>query len=655
MKYKKTPLITNLILPSIICFVLNSCSQNKNFITKDEKKTPRKALSFLDEEFKGTTFSTDFETINSSRQNRILSKKFNNNNQKNREDLILFKKAKTSFQKKDFKNSIKTLQSLEKKFPDSNVLNDSRLQLALAYFKIGNKTKAHMKLEENIKKEQIPEQRAISLSFQGRIYESEKKLYKALSSYAKAFSVSGNVKEDKLLSSKIINLSKKIDPQHKLVFLTNTFREKNAGPYFRIALIKRSIQNNKLKTALASTRIFIEEYPKHKFFNQISSLEKKIRNILSKKLLKVGVLLPLSGKNGQEGEKVYRGIQIALSHLLEKRPDLQVEFSVRNIASSENPSMHIQKKTNELINNSNVVALIGPLFRSTANIISAISEKRKIPLVIPYAPNFKMDKNKNWIFRNTLNNEMQNRAIFNFAIKRLKLRRFALVHARNEYQFLLKKKYQNILSKLGGVFTKIVSFPINANDFRPQMLSLGGLSDFQLRTKFPRLSRKRKFKAPVNFEAILISAKAKKIILIVPELPFYNIKEIVLLGDRNWNNPDIAKHTGSYIKNAFFVDGFFDSSKEDLVRRFVTDYEKLYRKKPGLLEALGYDSAKLIFSAISNGNRDKQKIQKYLRNLEDFQGVTGRIKGIKNNDFVRELYLLKFRKGIIHKVDMIFP
>ena len=107
MKYKRIPLITNLILPSIICFVLISCSQNINFITKDEKKTPRKALSFLDEEFKGTTFSTDFETINSSRQNRILSKKFNNNNQKNREDLILFKKAKTSFQKKDFKNSIR--------------------------------------------------------------------------------------------------------------------------------------------------------------------------------------------------------------------------------------------------------------------------------------------------------------------------------------------------------------------------------------------------------------------------------------------------------------------------------------------------------------------------------------------------------------------
>ena len=59
MKYKKTPLITNLILPSIICFVLISCSQNINFITKDEKKTPRKALSFLDEEFKGTTFYTD--------------------------------------------------------------------------------------------------------------------------------------------------------------------------------------------------------------------------------------------------------------------------------------------------------------------------------------------------------------------------------------------------------------------------------------------------------------------------------------------------------------------------------------------------------------------------------------------------------------------
>ena len=103
------------------------------------------------------------------------------------------------------------------------------------------------------------------------------------------------------------------------------------------------------------------------------------------------------------------------------------------------------------------------------------------------------------------------------------------------------------------------------------------------------------------------------------------------------------------------MDGFLHSSKKGIVKRFVADYEKLYSKKPGLLEALGYDSAKLIFSAIAKGKRRKQDIQKYLRNLKEFQGVTGRIKGIKNNDFIRELYLLKFRKGIIQEVDMIFP
>ena len=47
MKYKKTPLITNLILASIICFVLISCSQNINFITYLEvKRFDRKEINF---------------------------------------------------------------------------------------------------------------------------------------------------------------------------------------------------------------------------------------------------------------------------------------------------------------------------------------------------------------------------------------------------------------------------------------------------------------------------------------------------------------------------------------------------------------------------------------------------------------------------------
>ena len=655
MKNKKNKLILDIILFCMMLPILLSCSKDLGFMTEKEKKIPLNTLSFLDEEFKESTSWSNEKKLNSFSKTKIYPSSSIRKKQKIRGDILLLNKAKISFKKKNFKSSIKNLQTLEKEFPNSDILNESRFRLALAYLEIGNKRKAYTKLEENIKKEQVPSEKAIYLSYLGRIYESENKLYKSLTYYAKALSISQNTEDNNLLSSKLVNLSEKIDPSHKLVTLTNIFRKKNAGPYFRIALIRKSIRGKKLKTALASARIFIEEYPKHKYFNEISALEQNIKKNLSNKLLKLGVLLPLSGKNGKEGEQVYRGIQMALSHLLEIRPDLQVELSVQNIKSTEEESKLAKKYTYEIINSSNTIALIGPLFSPAAKDISRISEEKRIPLIIPYAPNFKMDKEKKWVFRNTLNNEMQNRAIFNFAINRLRLRRFALVHGRNKYQNLMKEKYQKIISEFGGIFTKIVSFPMTANDFQSEMLSLGGLSDSQLRAKFPRLSRKSNFRVPLKFESILISAKAEKIILIVPELPFYNIKGILLLGNRNWNNPIIAKHTGSYIKNAFFVDGFLHSSKKGIVKRFVADYEKLYSKKPGLLEALGYDSAKLIFSAIAKGKRRKQDIQKYLRNLKEFQGVTGRIKGIKNNDFIRELYLLKFRKGIIQEVDMIFP
>ena len=139
----------------MIYFVLFSCSQNLHVIQKAEKKVPRKTLSLLEGEFKKNNVWTDDGKLNSFKETKIHPSKLKIKKKTKRRDLILLKKAKMSFKKKDFKSSIKNLESLEKKFPNSDILNKSRLQLALAYFKIGEKTKAYNKLEENIKKENI--------------------------------------------------------------------------------------------------------------------------------------------------------------------------------------------------------------------------------------------------------------------------------------------------------------------------------------------------------------------------------------------------------------------------------------------------------------------------------------------------------------------
>jgi branched-chain amino acid transport system substrate-binding protein len=148
----------------------------------------------------------------------------------------------------------------------------------------------------------------------------------------------------------------------------------------------------------------------------------------------------------------------------------------------------------------------------------------------------------------------------------------------------------------------------------------------------------------VDFEAIFIPDAPKKAGLIIPQLVYYDVKDVLLLGTNLWHSDALINMAENYVQGAVMADGFFAESKSPIVRRFVEKFEETYQEEPGFIEAVAYDTAVLLFDVISKPHiRYRSEIKKALFNLIGFQGVTGTTRFDENGDAQKRLYLLTIK------------
>ena len=66
---------------------------------------------------------------------------------------------------------------------------------------------------------------------------------------------------------------------------------------------------------------------------------------------------------------------------------------------------------------------------------------------------------------------------------------------------------------------------------------------------------------------------ADRVGLLIPQLAFYNITGVALIGSDNWHTKDLIERAGRHAEGAVFVDGFFpestDPAVKDLCRRLI--------------------------------------------------------------------------------------
>jgi ABC-type branched-subunit amino acid transport system substrate-binding protein len=271
---------------------------------------------------------------------------------------------------------------------------------------------------------------------------------------------------------------------------------------------------------------------------------------------------------------------------------------------------------------------------------------------------------------------MQVETITAYAVETLGLSRFAVLYPDDTYGHTFMNLFWDDLLRRGGKIVGLEAYDPELTDFADPIQKLVGryydvpedlkplfvsmIEDMENAGIIPkeepadestgdqvsvstRAEEESEPRSIVDFEAIFIPEEPKKAGLIVPQLAFYDIKNVLLFGTNLWHTPTLIEMAEQYVQGAMMPDAFYAESPSDQVTAFVEIFEQTYQEKPGFIEAVIYDSALMLFEVVSTPNiRYRSEIRDELLNL-DFQGVTGATRFDSEGEALKELHLLRIK------------
>ncbi|KIH77759.1 amino acid/amide ABC transporter substrate-binding protein, HAAT family [Geoalkalibacter ferrihydriticus] len=346
----------------------------------------------------------------------------------------------------------------------------------------------------------------------------------------------------------------------------------------------------------------------------------------------LGAILPLSGRFAPFGERMRRGMDLALS--LHNQGSHQARFIYRDSGAEAQTSAD---NVTTLVNIDRVIAIAGPLTGAAAQSAARRAQREAAPL-LALSPREGLPQEGSWVFRNSLTSRQQARALAHYAVTRAGKQTFGVLYPENRLGEELLNLFSQEVQRLGGRVVKQQSYGEDTTDFRTQIHGLLGYD--------PAAAANRSRKRPLPFDALFIPDYADRVGVIAPQLAYYGMEKVPLLGINGWNSPDLLRLGGRFVEGAVFVDGFFIDSPQPMVREFVALYREAFDEDPTILEAQAFDSAGILLYLLSRPDvRGREDLRRHLSGLQNFPGVTGYLSADRDGELERDLFLIQVRDG----------
>jgi ABC-type branched-subunit amino acid transport system substrate-binding protein len=312
-----------------------------------------------------------------------------------------------------------------------------------------------------------------------------------------------------------------------------------------------------------------------------------------------------------------------------------------------------------------VAAIIGPLIHVDTAAIQA--QARELP-IITLTQKDRITEIGDYVFRNFFTPQMQVKSLVSYAARELGLSRFAILYPDERYGSTFMNLLWDEVIAHEGIVVGVESYDPKQTDFAGPIKKLVGLyyevpedlkdpidliaeslvfqtdAGKEEKEKPNRKDEEEEPKAIVDFEAVFIPDSPKKAGLIIPQLAFYDVSDIYLLGTNLWNSNDLIEMAQQYVQAALIPDGFFVESRSEHVRHFIKSFEEAFNDTPGFIEAVSFDTA-MILQQLTNlpDVRSRKGLAMALKNLKNFKGVTGRTSFTETGDVDKDLYILRIR------------
>ncbi|MBW1979878.1 MAG: penicillin-binding protein activator [Deltaproteobacteria bacterium] len=407
-------------------------------------------------------------------------------------------------------------------------------------------------------------------------------------------------------------------------------------------LARVEMESGELGRARDRLEQLMKDNPQEAMLPEWQGMLATIQEWLQVDMHRVGCLLPLSGPYQSYGDQVLRGISMAYQEVNSSAAADHQGIEVVVYDSGRDASA-VAAAVHELVMTHRVAAILGPLSRKSAETAAEEAQRLKVP-IITLTQKEGISKIGEYVFRDALTNEDQARALARYAILGLGYKRFAILYPRDNYGNRLMNLFWDELDNLGAEVRGVESYEPSQTDFADQIKKLVGLyyprPEIEATEPEAVLQEKtiageaEKAKSEgeqaeeplpiVDFEAVFIPDSYDKVGLIAPQLVYYDVTGVKLLGTNLWNSPKLLEMAGPYVQGAVFVDGFFADSRLPLSREFSKNYQEIFGVKPGYPAAQGYDAFRLLMEALNRpGVVSRPQLRNSIASIRGFFGVEG--------------------------------
>jgi branched-chain amino acid transport system substrate-binding protein len=424
---------------------------------------------------------------------------------------------------------------------------------------------------------------------------------------------------------------------------------------YRIAQLH--LQQSKSSAAEARLKLLVSNFPQSTRFSDATELLRGIQNQTQVDAKTVGVLIPMTGKFAPFGQQALQGISLAFRIFSQNGIALPYQLVIEDSGDTAESAL---KALEKLYYEHKAPVIIGPLLSKGITEVTQRAQELGVPLVTLAQQNGSPGDS---IFSAGLTPLVQTEAILKHAIEQRGLKRIAIVYPKDKFGEQYSQIAWDVIESLGGSVTAIESFTPGETDFRKVIDRLVGLyyteerqseidelAALRKRDNIKKRNRKTEsyfaLKPLVDFDAVFIPDEPKNVAQILPTFAYRDVSGVQFLGTATWNSPELVSRAQNSAEGAIFSDAFSSDSPNPNARKFGALFKSTYSRDPGAVEALAFDAANMIEVGLSQGLSKRSEIRDYLKGINQFPGVTGKIT-YQNGTFSRTALILTVKNGKI--------
>ncbi|MGD9137824.1 MAG: ABC transporter substrate-binding protein [Desulfobacterales bacterium] len=342
-------------------------------------------------------------------------------------------------------------------------------------------------------------------------------------------------------------------------------------------------------------------------------------------MIKIGINAPLTGDIPKVGEGTKFAALLWLDDvnsdggILVGGKKFKVELIIEDNESRAESAVKVNTK---LINEDEVLAIVGPQSSKQAVPAGATANELATPMISPWSTNPNTTKNRPFVFRGCFLDPFQGPVAAKFVKEEYGFTKAAVLYdVASDYPKGLAEFFKAAWEDLNGNGSVVAfeSFTTKDADFSSQL------------TKIINSGAEFIFSPQYYNEVALIVQQAHQLGWRKP-----------IVGSDSWGSAETVKLCGKDCYGLFFSTHYAAAGAKDSTAEFINRYQKEYGYVPDDVAALTWDSIRIIQTAIEGAGslsgditKDRKAVRDALATIKGFNGITGGLTFTEEGDPIK--------------------